>query len=283
MKKIFVIFFFAFCFAACGSVDEQQNSTPSVSSNKNRPEWTNVAEKIKKADGVLFVGYSSGADSKEDALSLAQGNAFAKVSNSFGVAINNEINVHEVDTNGEYSYAIGIQSSVTGQQIEVKNYHIKDKYIEPKGRKYDAFILIYIPNTELARIQIEVDGFGIWALNSNIPESTDKIRTLFPIFNQKGIKLNEKIDFENAQDIDKLALESQKAFFFKIECEETKSEEYNGEFYSIVQIKAELFNLLTKETINRWTIETKGAAYSAKDARENAVSKAVQEIADQIK
>lgn len=61
-----------------------------------------------------------------------------------------------------------------------------------------------------------------------------------------------------------------------------KSEEYNGEFYSIIEVKAELFNLLTGETINRWTVEGKGAAYSAKEARENGITKAVQEIADQI-
>ena len=41
-------------------------------------------------------------------------------------------------------------------------------------------------------------------------------------------------------------------------------------------------NLLTQETINRWTVESKGGAYSAKEARESAISKAVREIIDQI-
>ncbi len=279
--RLIVVLLSALCFVACGTADTpQHNSTPATSAD--RPAWTNVAEKIEKSDVVLFVGDSSDSSSEEDAATLALQNAFSKVSNSFGVAVKSEFDSHQVENNGEYSYAIGVKSSVTGKQIEVKNYHIKDKYIERHGRGYNGFVLVSIPKTELARIQIEVDGFGLWALNSELPESADKIRALFPVFNKKGIKLNEKIDFEDTQDIARVAMESHKAFFLSIEITETKAEEYNGEFYSVVQLKAELFNLLTKETIERWNIESKGAAYSAKDARGIAISKAVQEIIEQV-
>lgn len=280
--SILTVAFTVFTFlVSCGSAEQRSDSRPAGSSG-DRPEWTNVAEKIEKSDAVFFVGDSSNADSEEHAVKLALQNAFAKVSNSFGVSVKSEFTSHEVEKNGEYSYAIGVQSSVTGKQIEVKNYHIKDKYTERSGRDHNAFVLVSIPKTELARIQIEVDGFGVWALNSEIPESADKIRALFPVFNKKGIKLNQKIDFQEAEDAAKVFAASHKAFLLKVEITETKAEEYNGEFYSVIQLNAELFNLLTQETINRWNIESKGAAYSAKDARVSGISKAVDEVIEQI-
>ena len=286
MKKFFVVLLFMLCFAACGTTDAPQSGKPAVSES-NRPAWTKVPEKIEKEDVVLFVGEASIAKTEEDAVAIAQQNAFAKVSNYFGVAVKSEFRSHEVEKDGEYHYAIGVKSSVTGKEIEVKNYHIKDKFTEcfhsKKGNEYNAFILLSIPKTELARIKTEVDGFGVWTLKSDLPEAADKIREIFPVFNKKGIKLNQQIDFAEAQDTSKIAAESHKAFFFKIEIKEAKAEEYSGEFYSIIELKAELINLLTGETVNRWNIEAKGAAYSAKEALDNGISKAVHEIAEQIK
>ena len=266
-----------FSIIACGSAEQRSDTRPSQSSN--RPKWTEVAEKIEKSDAVLFVGEASNAKSEEDATNLAQQNAFAKVSNSFGVSVKSEFKSHEVESNGEYSYAIGVKSSITGKEI-------KDKFTEcthsKSGKEYNVFILLSIPKTELARIQVEVDGFGVWALKSEIPEAADKIRELFPAFNQKGIKLNQEMKFDETGDISAVSAASHKAFLLKIEVKETKSEEYNGEFYSIVEIKAELFNLLTSETVNRWKVESKGAAYSREDALSNGITKAVQEIVGQI-
>ena len=286
MKKFFVILVFALCFAACGTTDAPQSGKPAVS-DSNRPAWTKVPEKIEKEDVILFVGEASIAKTEEDAVAIAQQNAFAKVSNYFGVAVKSEFRSHEVEKDGEYHYAIGVKSSVTGKEIEVKNYHIKDKFTEclhsRKGNEYNAFILLSIPKKELARIKTEVDGFGAWAIKSDLPEAADKIREIFPVFNKKGIKLNQQIDFAEAQDTGKIAAESHKAFLFKIEIKEAKAEEYNGEFYSIIELKAELISLLTGETVNRWNVEAKGAAYSAKEAADNGITKAVQEIAEQIK
>ena len=280
--KFLALILLMFSVVSCGSADEQGNAKPKQSSS--RPKWTEVPEKVERSDAVLFVGEASNANSEEDAVNLAQQNAFAKVSNYFGVSVKSEFKSHEVEKDGEYSYAIGVKSSVTGKQIEVKNYHINDKFTEcfhsKNANKYNAFILLSIPKRELARIQIEVDGFGVWALKSEIPEASDKIRELFPAFNRKGIKLNQEMNFDETSDLSAVFAASNKAFLLKIEVNETKSEVYGGEFYSIIEIKAELFNLLTKETINRWRIESKGAAYSAKEARENGLMKAVQEIID---
>ena len=285
MKINFVSLFLLSClfFVSCGSSDVVNESKPAASSGitiSNRPEWTKIPEKIEKSDVVLFIGDSSETKSEDDAATLALHSAFSKVSNFFGVSVNSEINSREVEKDGEYSYAIGVKSSITGRQIEVKKYNIKEKYIERDGKKYNAFVLLSIPKTELARIQIEVDGFGVWALKSNVSE-TDKIRELFPVFNGKGIKINQQIDFSDKTP-DEIFKETGKAFFLKIECEETKSEEYNEEFYSIVQMKVELFNLMTGETLNRWSVESKGGAHSKGEAVSNAVKNAVKEIIDQI-
>lgn len=284
-KFLSAVLFLMFFIVSCGSADQKSEGKPAQSiSGGNRPEWTKIPEKIEKADAFLFVGEASNANSEDDAVSIASQSAFAKVSNSFGVSVKSEFKSHEVEKDGEYSYVIGVKNSLTGQQIEVKKYHIQDKFVEclHARRECNAFVLLSVPKTEMARIKIEVDGFGIWALKSDIPEVAENIRKLFPIFNQKGIKFNQKIDFDNAEDITEVFATYQKAFLFKIECSEIKSDEYNGEFYSVIEIKAELFNLLTKETINRWTIESKGAAYSKSEAVSNGIKKAVQEIIDQI-
>ena len=286
-KILSAVMFFMFVLVSCGSSDHRSDYSPAQSANAgNRPEWTKIPEKIEKADVVLFIGESSDANSEDDAVNLAQQNAFAKVSNSFGVSVKSEFKSHEVEKDGEYSYAIGVKSSVTGKQIEVKNYHVKDKFTEclhsKKDKKYNAFVLLAIPKTELARIKIEIDGFGVWAIKSDITEASDKIRELFPVFNQKGIKINQEINFEETKNISAIFSTYRKAFLFKIEIKEIKTEEYNDEFYSLIELKAELFNLLTGETVNRWRIESKGAAYSKNDAVSNGITKAIQEIADQI-
>ena len=283
--RIFAVFAALFLTVSCGSTDERGNTKPAQSSF-NRPEWTKIAEKIEKSDTVLWIGEASNANSEEDAVNLARQNAFAKVSNSFGVSVKSEFKSHEVETNGEYSYTIGVKNSVTGKQIKVKNYSIKDKFTEclhsRNGKEFNAFVLISIPRTELSRIKIEVDGFGVWALKSNIPEAAGKIRELFPVFNKKGVKLNQEINFEQAQNILEVFATYHKAFLLKIEVKETKSAEYSGEFYSIIEINAELFNLLTGETVNSWKAESKGAAYSKNEAVSDGITKAVQEIIDQI-
>lgn len=286
MKIRFVsLFLLSFLFfVSCGSSNVREEPRPVASSNADRPEWTKIPEKIEKSDAVLFIGESSDVKSEDDAVTLALQSAFSKVSNFFGVSVQSELKSQEVEKDGEYSYAIGIKSSLTGKQIEVKKYHTKDKFIEcfnsKRGKKYNAFVLISIPKTELARIQIEVDGFGVWALKSNISD-TDKIRDLFPVFKKKGANFNQEITF-SSKTPNEIFRETGKAFFAKIECKETKAEEYNGEFYSNLQMKVELFDLITGKTLGRWSAETKAGAYSRNEATENALAKAVQEIIDQI-
>lgn len=290
MKIKFVsLFLLSFLFlVSCGSSNTQNEHKPSVSNNSrstvantaNRPEWTKIAEKIDRGDTVLFIGSANDARNEDEAIKKAAQDAFSKVSNSFGVSVKSSMVDEQSSINGEDSYKLSIKSSLTGRQIEVKKYRIQEQYPEKNGRTYNAFVLVAIPKSELERIQIEIDSFGVWALKSNVADS-DKIRDLFPVFKKKGANFNQEIEF-SSKTPDEIFMETRKAFFAKIECKETKAEEYNGEFYSNLQMKVELFDLMTGKTLGRWNAETKAGAYSKDEATENALTKAVQEIISQL-
>jgi len=285
MKVKFVSLFFMFLFlVSCGSSpNTTESSRPAVSPSNatNRPEWTKIAEKVDKGDAVFFIGSSNDARNEDEAIKKAAQDAFNKVSNSFGVSVKSTMVDEQSSINGEDSYKLSIKSSLTGIPIEVKKYRIKEQYTERSGRGHNAFVLIAVPKSELERIQIEIDSFGVWALKSDLSESADKIRDFFPVFQSKGVNFNQEIEY-SGKTADEIFKETKKAFYLKIECKETKAEEYNGEFYSVIQIKAELFDLMTGKTINRWTAEATGAAYSKDEAVSNGISKVVKEIIGQI-
>ncbi len=280
--KILAILLLTFSIVACGSTETQRSNKPMVS-NANRPEWTKIQEDTIDQDNIMmFLGTSDRAESESHALSLAEQNATLRVSNYFGVKVQSLVENEISSVNGTDSYRLSMKSSQEGKQIEV-TYKVSNKYTEYNNGEWSGYVLIAVTKQELARIQIEVDGFGVWALKSNIPESEDKILTLFEVFKNKGINIlkDQKIAFSN-QSIDSIFQKTRKAFFLKIECDEIKSEEYNGEFYSVISFKADLFDLITGKMLKRWSVETKGAAYSKKEAVSIGISKAVEEIADQF-
>ena len=285
MKIRFALLFLLLLSAiSCGSSSNtlENPRSAAASGSGSRPEWTKIVEKADRGSVVFFIGTADNAKSEDDAVKQAEQDAFSKVSNSFGVSVKSLIVDEQSSVNGEDSYRISIKSSLTGQQIEVKDYEIKEKYIERNGREFSAFVLVSIPKSELGRIQIEVDAFGVWALKSDLPESSDRIRDLFPVFKErKGITFNQETGYSE-KTAGEIFAETKKAFYLKVECRETKAEEYNGEFYSVIMLKAELFDLMTGETVKRWNVESTGAAYSRQEAVSNGISKAVGEIADQI-
>jgi len=282
--KFFSVILLSILFiASCGSSSTRSSAGPSASSTAARPKWTEIPEKIDRGDAVFFIGSSNYSKSEDDAIKQASQDAFNKVSNFFGVSVKSTLVDEQTLINGVDSYKLAINSTLTGKQIEVKNYQIKEKYTEKIGKEFNAFVLVSIPKSELARIQIEVDAFGVWALKSNVSEpAADKMRELFPILdNKKGIKINQQIDFSDKTPAE-IFDATKKAFFLKIECNEIKAEENNDEFYSIIEIKIELFDLMTGKTLNRWTSEGKGAAYSREDAVNGGITKALNEIIGQL-
>ena len=221
-------------------------------------------------------------NTEENAKQSAIKNALGNVSKYFGVSVSVTFSEKRSKINGKHNSEIFSETQSTSRQINIQEYSEEDSVVTRRGNSYMAYVKIAVPKSELARIKIKLDGFGVWAIKSDIPEAATKIRDLFPVLGTHGVNINEQIDY-SSKTPDQVFAENKKAFYLKIECKETKSEEYNGEFYSMIQISMELFNLMTGKTINRWNAEGKGAAYSADDARENGISKAVQEIADQIK
>lgn len=270
-----LVFFFLF---SCGTVQEQADSN-----KRPRPQWTNtIAEHIDEDDRVLFIGASSNTATEEQSLNSAAQNAFEKASKYFGVSVSStSIDIRE-KTNGKSSYQFAKRNMISGKNIEIKEYDFADSYTEKSGGRYSSFILLAISKEELNRIRIEVDGFGVWAMKSDLQESSEKIRELFPALSSKGVKLNQEIDYFSRKESSEIFKETGKAYFLKIECSETRSEEYSGEFYSIIKITAELFNLMTGESMKRWNAEGKGAAYSREDAVSDGITKAVREIQEEI-
>ncbi len=290
MNKIsFLSLLIIFC-VSCGTAGSTGRDEAAVSRNAdkefsslsaNRPDWADSSI-IDEFDRMVFIGSSAAKmNTEEDAKQSAIKNALGNVSKYFGVSVSVTFSEKRSKINGKHDSEIFSETQSTSRQINIQEYSEEDSVVTRRGNSYMAYVKVVVPKTELARIQIELDGFGVWAIKSDIPEAAARIRDIFPVFGKHGVNINEQTDY-SLKTTKQVFAENKKAFYLRIEVSETKAEEYSGEFYSLVEINAELFNLLTGETVNRWTVEGKGGAYSAKEARENAVTKAVREIADQI-
>ena len=292
MKITLLSLLIVFC-VSCGTAGSIERDEVAVSRNAdkefsslsvNRPDWADSSI-IDEFDRMVFIGSSAAKmNTEEEAKQSAIKNALGNVSKYFGVSVSATFSEKRSKINGQHNSEIFSETHSTSREINIQEYSEEDSVVTRRGNSYMAYVKIAVPKTELARLQIEVDGFGVWAIKSNIPQCEEKIRDLFPVFSGygvNGVNINEQIDYSSKTPKQVFA-ENKKAFYLKIECKETKAEEYNGEFYSLLQMSMELFNLLTGETLNRWNVEAKGGAYSADDARENAITKAVQEISEQI-
>ena len=259
----------------------QRSSREMPSSSSSRPAWVDGAWKIDEGDYIALIGSSSNASTKEKALDSAKNNALKQLSEYFGVSVSATFTEKRTKINGKRDYKITNDVNSSSRQIEVKESELEDLFIERRGNGWTAYAKVAVPKSELARIQIELDAAGVWAIQSDVPQCESKIRDLFPVFGRHGVNMTQQIEY-SYKTPDQIYRENAKMFYLKVECKEQKSEEYNGEFYSIIQVTAELFNLMTGTTINRWQQEGKGAAYSRNDALTDGVSKAVEEIIGQI-
>ena len=280
---------FVFSFVSCGTSASRGENRPSVSGNsgnvcsshESRPDWAQESL-IETSGSVVFVGVSTNKGTEEESKQSAIQNALGNISKYFGVSVSATFSEKRSKVNGKRDSQIFSTSQSTSRQIDIQEYSYEGKpVVTCTNSGYVAYVKVAVPKTELARIKIKLDSFGVWAIKSDIPEAAARIRDLFPVFGTHGVNINEQTDY-SLKTPKQVFAENKKAFYLKIEVNETKTEEYSGEFYSVIEINAELFNLLTAETINRWRVESKGAAYSAKEARENGIAKAVQKIINQI-
>ena len=291
MKKIVLLsfaFLLFFCIS-CGTANSRgddyeavyQRSGKEIPSSAARPDWIGVAGKIDEGDRVAFIGSSSNAETKEKAIDSAKNNALKQISEYFGVSISATFSEERSKTNGKHDSRISSSTQSSSRRVEVKESDMEDSFTERRGNGFVAYVKIAVPKSELARIQIELDAAGVWAIQSDVPQCEAKIRDLFPVFGRHGVNMTQQIEY-SYKTPDQIYRENSKMFYLKVECKEVKSEDYNGEFYSLIQISTELFNLMTGKTMNRWEGNGKGAAYSKDDAVTNGVSKAVEEIINQI-
>lgn len=284
---IFLVSVF-FMFSGCGTAPDKSGNDELVrSSKKDRPQWTKSSNVVKRINETLFVGITSGANSEEEAVSSATAKAFAEVSNFFGVSVESNMVAAEQETDGKYSYSLGITSKLTGSSITVKDYMIREKYIEKWHRgntQYDAYILLSVPNREMARIRIESEGAGTIAFLSDNEMIKDEIKNFTKVLaKKKGIKFRKKsIKLDKDYEVSQVMPKAGTAYLLAVNLKEGKPEEHDGEWYVEMKIEVELVSLLSGKIIETWTAETKGGAFSEKDCRINGSEQIVKKITEQL-
>ena len=290
MKKIGSLSFVFLClfFCSCGTASPRDDDYEAVyqrskleipSSSNGRPSWAD-ASSIDEGDSVAFVGSSTKTGTEEESKQSAKMNAQKNISQYFGVSVSATFSEKRSKINGKHDSQILSTSHSKSREIEIKEFDV-EYATERRGNGFVSYAKVSVPKSELARIQIELDAAGVWAIQSDIPQCEKKIRDLFPVFGRRGVNMTQQIEY-SYKTPDQIYRENGKMYYLKVECKNIKSEEYNGEFYSLIQITTELFNLMTGKTINRWTAEGKGGAYSRDDALNSAITKAVEDIIQQI-
>lgn len=291
MKKIdwvLMVSFFVFLCVACGTAENHGeertavsgNSSESFLSSANKPSWANESD-IDEGNRIAFVGSSTNTRTEEESKQSAVNNALQSVSKYFGVSVSAKFSEKRSKINGKRDHQILSEGEFTSKNIEIKEFNVEDSVTSRTKSGYVSYVKVAVPKSELARIKIELDAAGVWAIQSNVPQCEEKIRDLFPVFGKYGVNMTQQIEY-SYKTPEQLYREHSKMFYLKVECKDVKSANYNDEFYSIIQITTELFNLMTGKTINRWTAEGKGGAYSRDDALNSAITKAVEDIIQQI-
>jgi len=290
MKRVlFSLVLIFFVFYGCGTVSSGADNDQIMKRNeKNRPEWTKGGNVIKKMNEVQFVGAVSGSSSEEEAVSSATAKAFAEVSNYFGVSVESNMVASEQETDGNYTYSLGVTSKLTGSRITVKDYVIKKKFIEKRrsrGTEFDAYILLSVPNREMTRIRIESEGAATIAFLNDHEEIAQEIKKFTKVLAQKkGIKFNKKtIKLSSDYEVSDVLIKVGTAYLMTVNIKEGEPEDHEGEWYVQTKLEVELVSLLSGKIIEVWTTEAKGAAFSREDCRMNGCEQVVRSITEQIK
>ena len=276
----------SFMFSGCGTAPAKSDELMR-SSKKDRPQWTKSSNVVKGMGETLFVGATSGANSEEEAVSSATAKAFAEVSNYFGVSVESNMVAAEQETDGKYSYSLGVTSKLTGSKITVKDYMVKERYIEKWHRgntQYDAYILLSVPNREMTRIRIESEGAGTIAFLNDNELIRDEIKNFTKILaKKKDIKFRkETMKLGKDYEVSEVMPKAGTAYLLTVNLKEGQPEEMDGEWYVEMKIEVELVSLLSGKIIETWTAETKGGAFSEKDCRVNGSEQIVKILTDQL-
>jgi len=275
--------------AGCGSAQSTSSGNDVMlrSSAASRPQWVSSAGTVKSGGNTMFVGRASGVRNETDAISIATNDAFTKMSNHFGVSVKSDFISSEQETDGQYSYQIGLESRITGHQIKVKNYNLEATYTEQwqrSSKEFDAYVLLAVPDNEIARIRIEVEGAGAWSVISNHEEAVVKTKDLLNVLAKKRkIKFNQQpVPLTPDYDVKDVSGKVEAAFLLVVKCDIGKTEEYSGEFYTEVKTVVELVSLIEGKVLDRWNLETKGGAFSKQDSINNGIQQSFKNILDKL-
>jgi hypothetical protein len=272
---------------ACGSGSNVKQDNLLRSSSTPKPQWVDNMGAMKRPGKVSFTGRSSGSGSERDAIALATKNAFSNLSNFFGVSVKSDMISSEQESDGVYSYSIGIESKITGATISVKRYNVDATYTEQwnRGRKeYDAAILLSVPEIEIARIRAEVEGAVTWAV---IPKD-DLIKSNSLVFLQELSKKRKvsfrqnDIELSPLYDYSNIFQTHQTAYLLVIKCDIDEPSQYHEEWYVRIKTTVEFTSLIDNKIIDTWTIEEKGGAFDPDSAIENGMKQTFKKLISKL-
>ncbi len=287
MKRsiLFIAFFALFC--GCGGGSNIKSDTLLRSSATPKPQWVDNMGAMKRPGAMSFTGRSSGAGSERDAIELATRNAFSNLSNYFGVSVKSDMISSERESDGVYSYSIGIESKITGAAISVKRYNIDATYTEQwnRGRReYDAAILLTVPDIEMVRIKAEVEGAVSWAVmpRENVVRSNSKV-FIQELARRRGVNFRqtdiELPDILNHSDIFNTY---QTAFLLVIKCDIGEPQEYHGEWYVSITTTVEFTSLIENRIVDTWKIEERGGAFDPERAIDNGMKQTFKKLISKL-
>jgi len=278
------------CATAGGGPDGAPAAGPGKMLESNpaaKPEWLSITGYARKGFDWYFVGESSKSRTEEDARAKALLNGLAQISNQFGVKVSSELISQEKESNGNYSYDIGVKNKLTGAPIRIKDYKLDGTYIEKWDRgavEFDAKVLVKVPDEEIARIRKEIDALCGWAVLTPRAELTGDAMRLVKEFAQVK-KFNLKPDADPVGDAYTIETLSQKAadsaFFLVVKVKAADPKNVDGEWYSDVAVEVEYISLTENKVIRSYSGSARGAAYADKDAVKSAFLKAFDEIMTQ--
>lgn len=252
-----------------------------------RPEWLSITGYARQGGKWYFVGESSRSRSDEDARAKALLNGLALVSSQFGVKVSSELVTREQDSNGNYSYDIGVRNKLTGAPIRIKDYKLDGTYVEKWDRgaiEFDARALIAIPDEEIARIRKEIEALCGWGVLSARPDlQEDMVRLVKEFAQAKKLNLQPNIvAISDGYSVPALVGQSpDAAFFLVVKVPPVSPKNVDGEWYADVAVTVEYLSLTENKVVSSFSASARGAAYGEAAAVRDGFLKAFQKMIQQ--
>lgn len=285
MNKVFAVLYLSLIIVVtgCASSPELKKDQLIDRNPAKKPQWAKNAGYVKKGDVFMFVGESNHSTSQDDARQKALLNALAQVSNYFGVKVNAEVISKEQESDGSYSYDIGVNNKISGATIKIKNYSVEATYYEKWMRtkeEYDAKILISVPADEIARIKKEVDGITAWGYVSAENDLHSEIEKYIKEFAQKkNMQLQpQKVAVPEDYSPESLTSVADTAYFLMLKFNHDAPKDIDGEWFVDVTINVDFISLTEKKVLGTYNAQATGAAFSGKHAVRNGMIKAFEQI-----